>query len=378
MGFEKTYLPVVESIYDAAVDPSRWSAALERLAAPTGGKGFIVIHDPVTAAGSCTVFANWEDSWIDVYNEYYAGRNAWLARVAKRPVGKAEPSEFFLDRSDLLKTEWYNDFLQPQELITGLGVTVMRDHSRFVTAGALIPRCSDANHAAHVALLQRVTPHLERALQVNRQLSGANFRWQAAAECFNRLQVGVVLVGSGLGVQFANAAAQLIFRQQDGLGLDREGRLLAAGPDDNARLRQSLHGLVTAAGAERHGVGGVLSIHRRSGRRPYGILVAGVRPPSELFGPAGSMAIVFISDGAERRQLSAERLAEAFDLTPAEARLLKTLMRGHSLTEAAAHLGISGNTAKSQLKGLFDKLGCSRQADLVRTVMSHPAWLAGR
>jgi DNA-binding CsgD family transcriptional regulator len=47
------------------------------------------------------------------------------------------------------------------------------------------------------------------------------------------------------------------------------------------------------------------------------------------------------------------------------------------LTEAAARLGNSVNTAKTHLRALFDKLDCSRQADLVRTVTSHPVWLAG-
>ena len=53
-------------------------------------------------------------------------------------------------------------------------------------------------------------------------------------------------------------------------------------------------------------------------------------------------------------------------------------LQGHGLTDAAARLGNSVNTAKTHLRALFDKLECSRQADLVQTVVSHPVWLAGR
>jgi DNA-binding CsgD family transcriptional regulator len=246
-----------------------------------------------------------------------------------------------------------------------------------VAAGALVPRCTDEDHTAHVALLQRVTPHLERALQVNRQLSGAGFRWRAAEECFNRLQVGVVLVGPNLSVQFANTEAQRLLRQEDGLSLDRDGHLVAGSPDDNVRLRQSLLALVAPPAIDRLGAGGILSVRRRSGGRPYGLLVAGLRAPAGLFEAAAATAIIFISEGSRRRQPSAERLAEAFGLTPAEGRLLQVLLRGQGLREAAACLGISANTAKTHLRALFDKLGCARQAELVRSVMSHPVWLAG-
>jgi DNA-binding CsgD family transcriptional regulator len=373
MVFDKAYLPIVESIYDAAVDPTRWATALEKLSAPTDGKGFIVIHDPQMAAGSCPIFANWEASAIDSYNKYYASRNAWLARVATRPVGKAEPSEFFLGRSDLLKTEWYNDFLRPNRLQSGTGVTVLRDGGRFVSAGVLIPRCTDAEHAAHVALLQRVTPHLERALKVNRQLSGADFRWRTAEECLDRLKIGVVVAGQSGKVLFANAEAKRILSQNDGLCLDREGRLLAGAHQDNEWLRRTLHSIVT--GGDLRGESGVLSVRRRSGRRPYGLLAAPLRPPDQLFGAEGRMAILFISD-ISSRQPSAGRLAETFGLTPAEGRLLHVLLQGHGLSEAAALLGISANTAKTQLQSLFGKTDCSRQADLVKIAMSHPAWLA--
>jgi hypothetical protein len=227
MVFDEAYLPIVESIYDAALDPSRWTIALAKLSAPTGGNGFVVTHDPPMGAGSCPIYAGWDANWIDAYNRYYGGRNAWFPWIAARPVGKAESSKLFLRRSELLKTEWYNDFLRPQGLVNGMGVTLMSDHKRIVSVGVIGPRCTDASHAAHVALLQRVTPQLERAFKVNQQLSGAEFSWRAAEECFDQLKIGVVVAGSDRKTLFANTEAKRILSQCDGLCLDREGRLIA-------------------------------------------------------------------------------------------------------------------------------------------------------
>jgi DNA-binding CsgD family transcriptional regulator len=87
------------------------------------------------------------------------------------------------------------------------------------------------------------------------------------------------------------------------------------------------------------------------------------------------MALLFISDAASQRT-SIGKLAEAFGLTPSEGRLLHVLLDGQSLVDAAARIGISINTAKTQLKALFEKMGCERQTDLVRMVMAHPSWFA--
>lgn len=372
---DKSYLAVVEGIYDAAIDPSRWGEALNKLARPMNGGASLVMHDPMIAAGSVLVFADWDAENVAHYNNHFASRNAWLARIATRPVGKAEPAEFFLPRSDLFKTEWYNDFLRPNEIVSGMGVTVMRDSTRFVTASVLLPRSSDDAHASYVALLQRVTPHIERALKVNRQLSAAEFRWFAAEECFQRLKIGVVVLGDDRKLLFSNAEANRVFAQGDGLTVTREGRLVAGTAADNHRLRGVLELILGNTAPERQGGSGVMSITRRSGSRSYGLLVTRLTPPSELFGRSSPMALLFISDAASHRA-SADRLAEAFDLTPAEAQLLHILLDGQSLVASATRLGISINTAKFHLKALFEKMGCARQADLVRTAMVHPGWFA--
>lgn len=375
MVSDKTYVALVEAIYDAAVDPSKWSDALNKLSGPMGGGGNLVMHDPLITTGNCLIYANWDPDSVALYNAHFASRNAWLNRIATRPVGKAEPAEFFLPRSDLFKTEWYNDFLRPNKIVSGIGVTVMRDHNRFVSASVLLPRCSDAAHASYVELLQRITPHIERAMKVNRQLSAADFRWTAAEECFRRLKVGVVVVGDDRRIVFSNPEASRIFAQGDGLAVSREGRLVAGVAADNLQLRKMFELIFGNTSRELEGESGVMSIHRRSGARSYGLLATRLSPQTELFGRRAPMALLFISDAASQRT-SVGKLVEAFGLTPSEGRLLHVLLDGHGLVDAAAQIGISINTAKSQLKALFEKMGCERQADLVRTAMAHPSWFA--
>lgn len=372
---DKAYLAIIEGIYDAAVDPSQWGEALGKLSSPMNGGGFLVMHDPMIATGNCPLYANWDPNSVATYNAYFASRNAWLNRIATRPVGKAEPAEFFMPRSDLFKTEWYNDFLRPNKIVSGIGVTVMRDSGRFVSAGVLLPRCSDAAQASYVDLLQRITPHVERAIKVNQQLRTADFRWSTAEECFDRLKTGIAVVDRDRRIVFSNAEANRIFRRADGLAVNRERRLVAGADNDNRRLRRIFELIFGNTSPELQGESGVMSIQRKSGLRSYGLLVSRFHPPMEVFGQSGPMALLFISDVTSQRP-SVEKLTEAFGLTPSEGRLLSALLDGHGLVASAARIGISINTAKTQLKELFEKMGCSRQADLVRTAMAHPSWMA--
>ena len=55
----------------------------------------------------------------------------------------------------------------------------------------------------------------------------------------------------------------------------------------------------------------------------------------------------------------------SFGLTPAEARLALQLVAGEALRSAAVKLGISYETARTELKNIFNKTGTCRQGELV-------------
>lgn len=80
----------------------------------------------------------------------------------------------------------------------------------------------------------------------------------------------------------------------------------------------------------------------------------------------GAAALVFPRE-AETERLW-ESLRDAFGVTTAEIRLAARLKDGMTLKEGAADLGVSLNTARNQLKSIFDKMGLRRQCDLVRTL----------
>jgi DNA-binding CsgD family transcriptional regulator len=60
-----------------------------------------------------------------------------------------------------------------------------------------------------------------------------------------------------------------------------------------------------------------------------------------------------------------ELVQSLFDLTPAEARVARSLASGKTVDEIATDGGISPNTIRTQVRGVLEKTGCNRQVDIV-------------
>jgi DNA-binding CsgD family transcriptional regulator len=75
-----------------------------------------------------------------------------------------------------------------------------------------------------------------------------------------------------------------------------------------------------------------------------------------------------------------ELVQSLFDLTPAEARVARSLASGKTVTDIATDGGVSRNTILTQLRGVMEKTGCNRQTDVVALLttisparLTHPA-----
>jgi DNA-binding CsgD family transcriptional regulator len=54
-----------------------------------------------------------------------------------------------------------------------------------------------------------------------------------------------------------------------------------------------------------------------------------------------------------------------FDLTPAEARVARSLASGKTVEEIALERSISVNTVRTHVRGVLEKTGCNRQAEII-------------
>jgi DNA-binding CsgD family transcriptional regulator len=87
---------------------------------------------------------------------------------------------------------------------------------------------------------------------------------------------------------------------------------------------------------------------------------------SDLFSPG--RVILLLTDLRSPVRPEATQLCAAFGLTVAEAKLAAKLASGSGVDGAAASLGVSRETARTQLKAVFAKTNTRRQAELTALV----------
>jgi DNA-binding CsgD family transcriptional regulator len=65
-----------------------------------------------------------------------------------------------------------------------------------------------------------------------------------------------------------------------------------------------------------------------------------------------------------------ETYAQLYGLTLGEARVAHQLVLGRSPRDAAAELGIGVETVRTHVKNILPKVGCHRQVELVRRLVT--------
>lgn len=171
----------------------------------------------------------------------------------------------------------------------------------------------------------------------------------------------VVIIDRELRVLYANHAAHRLLAAGDGLSI-RHGMLAADLPAEMETLHLLAATVFDPEVAPARGA--CARVARLSQSRSYACHA------QRLSGAAGSnAALLFLTDPETDGAVHPAALKQRHELTTAEAELASLLARGIALKAAAKHRGISYETARTQLKSLFQKTGCRKQGELVALLL---------
>jgi DNA-binding CsgD family transcriptional regulator len=216
--------------------------------------------------------------------------------------------------------------------------------------------------SAERRLLDQLTPHVARGLEIGLRLERLDAERRAAQAALDELTVGIALLDETGRVLHVNRTLAGLAEAGDGLSIAGEG-LRAADPSTAASLRNLI-----ARAVDRHTPsGGAVPIERAARYRPLHVVVAPIRQNGgERTWGVPARAIVLVSDPERHAVVPAELLRAAYGLTDAEARVATRIGHGTALEVIAEELGISLSTVRNHLKQIFEKTGTHRQAELVR------------
>ncbi len=226
-------------------------------------------------------------------------------------------------------------------------------------------------------LFGTLIPHIKRALYLQKRFAKLDQeRWNVMG-VMDQMPMGVVICDQNTRVIFANRMARELAEQKDGLIL-RHGEMWSNTHQESATFRDAIKQVVNGMVVGETRPSMALPLTRRKAFQPLHVRINPLHareapfPVHALKQPA---AVVYITDPDQAGETSQELLRRMFGLTPREATLLNHLTKGLEMGEAAHEMGVTPHTARSFLKSIFAKTGTARQAELIKQVVTSPAWM---
>ena len=354
---ERDLASVVAAIYEAGVDFGRWPQTLGILAAVMDSPSAGIARQGPTPEQCWNVDYGVSDSFARDYQAHYHGVNAVWQRAPATPAGTVHTDSMLIPRSELTRTEFFQDFLTPQGIGGMIAAVALLENGRQTVVTVRGHREFDDQQ---IALYQLLTPHLQRAVQINVRLARAEINHATSMELLDRLEQAILFVDENATVLFANSAAEMLMRAEAGLW--RQGGVLQGHVlSETANLQAA----VMRCGRAESGAGAFVALSR-PGRSPLAVRVTPA--PGEL--PAWlaqrPAAILCVTDPDRSPKPPPRLLQEQFGLTRAQAALAIEILEGDGIQAAADRLLISRATARTHLAQIFEKTGAHRQAELLR------------
>ena len=371
-------LSLVQDLLAAPGSTEGWERFLAQLCGALHGcGGNLISHNLETGHSNVSVFTRTDPAAVGEYQLHWCQQDAWknAADPTDMKPGYVMIGDAVIAPGQFRRTAFYNEFGRRYDIGQCLVGIVETSPNGFTNVS--INRSDRGRRFASgdADLLRGLMPHLQRAVDVHRRLAGAELMAAHVSAVLDRLRHGVILISASGTVLSTNRAADDVLRARDGLAL-AHGELRASTVAHTNRLRSALDAAIcTRQGITRDSRSEGFSIPRPSGRRPLSVVIAPLPAGRVSLMPHPAVAAMFVSDPDCSAVPDVGVIREIFRLTESEAQLVRCLLSGLTLDEAATRLGVRVDTLRKRLKVVFEKTNTHRQASLVALVLTSVASL---
>lgn len=362
-------LQFIGDIYEASYRPEHWKVVItelcRRLDAKSGGIHVEDYHRNTRYMMACHGLPKVSELsyrlGVSRYDPIYQIQS-------RRPIGKAGLVSRH-DEARLTHPLYYRLIVKPNDLGYVAAISFFNDEHWHVGIGVHRSFKAEPFGERELQLLDQLAPHFQRALLIQRQLHLQENRTQTLEYALSKVMLGTVIVDHDNCIRYCNDLATRLLQCHPALVQTQQGFKAYYGEDEE-RLQQMLQRLREPDGKAwpRDQAVGL-----RHPDRSHPLTVIGVpcdETPHSRFGPAEpGLVALYLSDPGAPFNASEEQLIQTFGLTRKEAGIAIALTNGLDLKEISAQKGVSLATVRTQLKGIFHKLGVNKQQDIIRILL---------
>jgi DNA-binding CsgD family transcriptional regulator/PAS domain-containing protein len=359
-------LDLVGSIYDCALDPSRWERTLldvgDALDCPVLTLTLSDLrHDRLLLHKAAGI----EPDQMEQVSKYVPEIHAALGEALASLPSLDEPHVVsrHVTTAYIETSPHFQEFLRPSGVVDAMTFFLMHTPVHMSCFSCFRRDGQGIIMDREIELGKLLLPHLRRAVTISNVLDVRTIEGARMTETLNALRCAVVLTNEHGTILQANRSAEHML-DKGGPIQSPQGVLRATAPSAASELRSA----ITLAAGNEAGIGKTgLAIRLTEPDVPP--IFAHVLPLTgsdfrTRLQPA-AVAAVFIGAPPDA-QNGADTLGAAYNLTPAETKVLASLFAGRTLAETATTLSITRRTAATHLEHIFLKTGVTRQAELMR------------
>ena len=373
MSDQEAFERILASLYDAMLDDTHWpaSSALIDEACGLTGNALLVGEGPkddirVLSVGLYSRGQRQEELERE-YLEVYHPIDERVPRIRQLPDSRLVHVTDLYTAEELKISPTYNEILLRAKCQNGLIVRLDGPDSSHMTWSFGDPVASDGWGSSEIAMIKKLMPHIRQFIRVRQTLVRAETRNTTVTALLDNPRIGVVHLDRRGRIMEINDRARSILRQGDGLS-DRDGVLRAREAADRLRLERLVASALPASGAV--AVSGSMLLGRSSGLPPLVLHVKPVAVPQPDYGARLVAALILIIEPKSQHRIDPDLVGRTLGLTPMESRVAVWLAEGKSVRDMAEATGHTPGSIYWQLKQIYQKQPISRQADLVRLVLS--------
>ena len=361
-------------IYDAAIDPARWDAALDAVAElmdaracallVRGGDDLPYDLTALSQAYRTFVATSEGEHYLRELRPFEAPD--WEA-FARQSVG--EP---FADVAVGITRDCLDTRPDCIALERHLGVRRrigVRLNDTLVWFDGLTMGFRPGLDNLPVAELAPLVPHLARAVELGRTFSHLRARYHAVLTVLDRVSAGLAIALPDGQIIMCNTEAERILATRDGIALDRGRRLYAASSDDSLAIGRGIAVAAATARGEGRDTETCIHLKRRGHASPLLLDITPLRDSGHELDMHLKGALITLIDPDRTRRLNVDRFARLHAFTAAEHDVCRMLVHGQSVAEIAEQRGTAQVTAKNQIARLLTKAGARTRFDLIRKIV---------
>lgn len=343
----------IRGLYEGVLDPAAWQRSLRALTeiADTAHASMMIwdtVRDQVTV-----------NEIVNPVPELFAAYENDFQTIdpAKAFAPRLVPGAWYIDARDLgtqamARHPFYRDFFNRFELRSYVACLVERQPHYEVYFSMQRALSQDEFSGEDTRKLDWVIPHMRSAIAMRDRTLALSTMASLSARLLERMAFAVAVYTPDRQLLLANMAGERWARRLD-----------PSGKTASWQLSRPFAEMVQAACNPANPLGAQAARATDGQGKQADVLVLPL-PATHAFAAQWQQpaALVVVHEAGAPSVLLDAVLRTLFALTPAETRLASRLATGEGLPEAARQMRIRHETARTQLKSIFLKTGCTSQA----------------